>query len=158
MRPVEGSRLLPAGLWALPLGGLEDSPQLMVTAVARRLPDGAAFSNRTALWLHGLDPMLSEPIEVTIPEPTGSSRRAGASVRRASLTVEEIVPRRGLPTTSGLRTVVDLGGRNSLTEGVVARGPGPSCRADHDGRTAQLCRRAFESQRHRSASASCRPG
>jgi hypothetical protein len=30
------------------------------------------------------------------------------------------VPRRGLPTTSGLRTVVDLGGRNPLTEGVVA--------------------------------------
>jgi very-short-patch-repair endonuclease len=100
--------------------GLEDSPQLMLTAVARRLPDGAAFSGRTALWLHGLDPMLSAPIEVTIPEPTGSSRRAGASVRRASLTVEEIVPRRGLPTTSGLRTVVDLGGRNPLTEGVVA--------------------------------------
>jgi hypothetical protein len=100
--------------------GLEESPWLTLTAVARRLPDGAAFSGRTALWLHGLDPVLSEPIEVTIPEPTGSSRRAGASVRRASLTGEEIVPRRGLPTTSALRTVVDLGGRNPLTEGVVA--------------------------------------
>ena len=100
--------------------GLEENPQLRLTAVARRLPDGAAFSGRTALWLHGLDPALSDPIEVTIPEPTGSSRRAGASVRRAALAGEEIVPRRGLPTTSGLRTVVDLGGRNSLTEGVVA--------------------------------------
>jgi very-short-patch-repair endonuclease len=50
----------------------------------------------------------------------GSGRRAGAFVRRAALAGEEIVLRHGLPTTSALRTVVDLGGRNPLTEGVVA--------------------------------------
>jgi very-short-patch-repair endonuclease len=57
---------------------------------------------------------------VTIPDPIGTHRRARASVSRAPLGAEEIVRRRGLPTTSALRTVVDLGGRNPLTEGVVA--------------------------------------
>jgi very-short-patch-repair endonuclease len=100
--------------------GLKESPLLALTAVARRLPAGAAFSGRTAAWVHGLDMAPCDPIEVTIPEPLGSGRRAGAWVRRAALGCEEIVLRRGLPTTSALRTVVDLGGRDPLTEGVVA--------------------------------------
>jgi len=100
--------------------GLKESSQVLLTAVARRLPSGAAFSGRTAAWLHGLDLAPCDPIEVTIPDPIGTRRRAGASVRRAALGAEEIVIRRGLPTTSPLRTVVDLGGRDPLTEGVVA--------------------------------------
>jgi very-short-patch-repair endonuclease len=100
--------------------GLQESPQVMLAAVARRLPAGAAFSGRTAAWLHGLDMAPCDPIEVTIPEPTGSGRLAGACVRRSALASDEIVLRRGLPTTSALRAVVDLGGRDPLTEGVVA--------------------------------------
>jgi hypothetical protein len=107
-----------AGLyrWA----GLKESPQLKLIAVARRVPAGAAFSGRTAAWLHGLDMPPCEPIEVTIPKPIGGDRRSGASVRRAALAADEIVTRRGFPTTSALRTLVDLGGGDSLTEGVVA--------------------------------------
>ena len=100
--------------------GLKESPQLILAAVARRLPAGAAFSGRTAAWLHGLDMAPCDPIEVTIPERIGIGRRAGASIRRAALADDEIVVRRGLPTTSAVRTVVDLGGRDPLTEGVVA--------------------------------------
>ena len=100
--------------------GLKESPQLTLTAVARRLPGGAAFSGRTAAWLHGLDAPPCDPIEVTIPESRGSGRRTGVSVRRAALPDDEIVVRRGLPTTSAIRTVVDLGGRDPLTEAVVA--------------------------------------
>jgi hypothetical protein len=99
---------------------LKEGPQLMLKAVARRLPAGAAFSGRTAGWLHGLDITPCDPIEVTIPDPIGSARRAGTFVRRAALASEEIVLRRGVPTTSALRTVVDLGGRAQLIEGVVA--------------------------------------
>jgi very-short-patch-repair endonuclease len=99
--------------------GLKESPQLMLAAVARRLPAGAAFSGLTAAWLHGLDVAPCDPIEVTIPELIGSGRRAGVCVCRSALPAEEIMRRRGLPTTSALRTVVDLGGRNPLTEGVV---------------------------------------
>ena len=113
-----GYRRLGAGLyrWA----GLTQSPQLILAAVASRLPSGAAFSGLTATWLHGLDVAPCDPVEVIIPGPLGSGRRAGASVRRAALAAEDIVLRRGLPTTSALRTVVDLGGRDPLTEAVVA--------------------------------------
>ena len=100
--------------------GLKESPQLTLTAVARRLPRGAAFSGRTAAWLHGLDVEPCDPIEVTIPEPAGSSRVAGATVRRAALAAGEVELRRRLPATSALRTAVDLGGRNPLTEAVVS--------------------------------------
>jgi very-short-patch-repair endonuclease len=100
--------------------GLTESPQVLLGAVARRLPPGAALSGRTAAWLHGLDLAPCDPIEVTIPEPIGSGHRAGLSVRRGKLAREEIVRRRGLPATSPLRTVVDLAGRDPLTEGVVA--------------------------------------
>ena len=99
--------------------GLNESPHLLLTAIAMRLPAGGAFSGLTAAWLHGLDVAPCNPIEVTIPEPAGSGRLAGASVRRAALSGEEIVPRRDLPATSALRTVADLGGRNPLTEAVV---------------------------------------
>ena len=111
-------RRLGSGLyrWA----GLKESPHLMLSAVARRLPAGAAFSGPTAAWLHGLDLPPCDPIEATIPEPIGSSRRAGAYVRRAALDGGEIVQRRGLPTTAALRTLVDLGCRDPLMEGVVA--------------------------------------
>jgi very-short-patch-repair endonuclease len=111
-------RRLGAGLYRWV--GLNESPQLLLTAAAKRMPAGAAFSGRTAAWLHGLDLAPCDPIEVTIPEPSGSSRLAGASVRRAHLARNEVVRRRGLPTTSALRTVVDLGGRDPLKEGVVA--------------------------------------
>ncbi len=100
--------------------GLKESPHLKLTAVSRRLPAGAAFSGWTAAWLHGLEVAPCDPIEVTIPEHLGRGRRAGANVRRAALASEEIVLRRGLLTTSALRTAVDLGGRNPLIEGVVA--------------------------------------
>ena len=99
---------------------LQESPQLMLSAFARRLPAGAAFSGRTAAWLHGLDVAPCEPVEVTIPQSIGSRWRAGATVRRAALGREEIVRRRSVPTTSALRTVLDLAGRGPLIEGVVA--------------------------------------
>jgi len=100
--------------------GLSESPELRLAAVARRLPAGAAFSGWSAAWLHGLDARPCDPIEVTIPDPLGAGRRAGVSVRRGALEAEYIVTRKGLPTTSALRTVVDLAGRAPLTEGVVA--------------------------------------
>jgi hypothetical protein len=67
-----------------------------------------------------LDVAPCDPVEVTIPEPTSSGRRAGAIVRRCTLAGDEIVVKDGLATTSAIRTVVDLGGRDPLTEGVVA--------------------------------------
>ena len=97
-----------------------ETPMSQLVAVARRLPPGSAFSGYTAAWLHGLDVAPCDTIEVTIPDPAGTRRRAGVSVRRGSLGAHEVVVRRDLPTTSALRTVVDLGRREPLVEGVVA--------------------------------------
>lgn len=119
-RQLRGARYRRMGAGLYRWAGLQENPLLMLRAVARRLPDGAAFSGRTAAWLHGLDMPPCDPIEVTIPEWVGAGRRAGAIVRRAALGGDEIEVRQGLPTTTALRTVVDLGGRDPLAEGVVA--------------------------------------
>ena len=81
-----GYRRLGAGLyrWA----GLNESPQLMLAAVARRLPADAAFSGLTAAWLHGLDVAPCDPIEVTIPERsavTGAPAPRFAALPSASM-------------------------------------------------------------------------
>jgi very-short-patch-repair endonuclease len=102
-------------VWA----GLADTPPLRLAAVHRRLPTEAAFSGRTAAWLHGLDVPACDPVEVTIPRRCGISRLAGVAVSRAALGEADVVARRGLPVTSTLRTVVDLAGRPPLVEAVV---------------------------------------
>jgi len=117
---LRGSSYRPLGAGIYRWVGLKASPLLILTAVGRRLPPGAAFSGLTAAWLHGMDVEPTDPIEVTIPDPTGSGHRSGAAVCRSGLSEDEIVLRRGLPATTALRTVVDIGGRNPLTEGVVA--------------------------------------
>lgn len=101
-------------VWA----GLPQSPRLVLSALQRRLPRGAAFSGLTAAWLHGLDLPPCDPIEVTVPEETGISTRAGLSIRRAMLPTSDVVQRQGLPVTSRLRTMVDLGGRLPVVEAV----------------------------------------
>ena len=99
--------------------GLKEGPLVMLGAMAKRMPVDAAFSGNTAAWLHGLDVAPCDPIEVTIPGPT-RGHRAGAVVKRAALDANQIVVRRGLRATCALRTVADLGGRDPITEGVVA--------------------------------------
>ncbi len=88
-RQLEGPsyRRMGAGLYRWV--GLRESPQLMLSAVAQRLPVGSAFSGPTAAWLHGLDVEPCNPIEVT--EPSGNGRRAGTYHRRAALSANEIV-------------------------------------------------------------------
>jgi very-short-patch-repair endonuclease len=103
-------------VWA----GLEDTPELTLAAVHDRLPVGAAFSGRTAAWLHGLDFAPDSPIEVTFPSGCNNATLAGASVHRALLLARDLVVRRGLLTTSVLRTMFDLGARPPLIEAVVA--------------------------------------
>lgn len=102
-------------VWA----GLADDPALKLATVHRRLPVGAAFSGRTAAWLHGLDVPPCDPVEATIPRSCGVSGLTGVSVSRAMLSQQDLVVRRGLPVTSAMRTVVDLCGRPPLVEAVV---------------------------------------
>jgi hypothetical protein len=103
-------------IWA----GLADSPGHPLAAIHRRLPAGAAFSGRSAGWLHGLDLSPCDPVEVTIPAAAGVAALSGVSVRRSELRPEDVVELRGLPATSALRTAIDLGRWLPLTDAVVA--------------------------------------
>jgi len=119
-KQVQGTswRRLGGGLYVW--RGLGESPALMLAAIRRRLPPGAAFSGRTAAWVHGLDLPPCDPVEATVPSPCGTSGRAGVSIRRAPLATGDVVERRGLPVTTPLRTAVDLACNLPTVEAVVA--------------------------------------
>ena len=80
----------------------------------------AVFSGRTAGWLHGLDLPPCDPVEVTLPMGSHTSRLAGIAVRRSHVGSRERVTRRGYPTTSVVRTLADLGRRLPIVEAVAA--------------------------------------
>jgi hypothetical protein len=94
-------------------------PNVVLAAAIRRLPRKAVFSGRTAAWLHGLDLPPCEPIEVTLPVDSPTSRLVGVAVRRSTVDASETVMRRGQPATSVVRTIADLGRRLPLVEGVA---------------------------------------
>jgi len=102
-------------MWA----GLTETPQLRLMGARSRLPPAAAFSGLTAAWLHGLDVMPCDPIEVTLPNDAGISARSGVIIRRSQVIEAEIVIRRGLRVTSIVRTLLDVCRRLSLVEAVV---------------------------------------
>jgi hypothetical protein len=102
-------------VWA----ALPDTPELKIRAACRRLPTAAVFSGGTAGWLHGIDGVAYEPMEVTIPKGIGVRARTGIVVRRAGLNSNEIVNLRDMRATSVLRTLRDLSFRLSVTEAVV---------------------------------------
>lgn len=83
--------------------GLSETPALRLEAVRLNRPASAAFSGKTAAWLHGLDVAPLEPIETVL----------------AGFDDCDVVIRRGFRTTSLPRTIFDLSWRLSLVEAVV---------------------------------------
>ena len=119
-RQLQGRRWRRVGPGQYAWSGVRDSPLLRLAAVSRRLPPGAAFSGRTAGWLHGLDSPPCDPIEVSVSEGVGISARSGVLVRRVELAEGEVVERQGFPTTAALRTVCDLAIGLPLFDAVAA--------------------------------------
>jgi hypothetical protein len=99
--------------------GLPDTHELRLKAACLRLPSTAVFSGLTAAWLHNLDVVPCDPIEVTIPKGTGISTRSGLTVRRAAVPAPDLVNVRGFRATSILRTLGDLCIRMNTIEAVV---------------------------------------
>ena len=116
---LEGSNWRRLGPSLYAWAGLPNTPELRLDAACRRLPPKAIFSGLTAAWLHGLDDVAGESIEVTIPKGAGVSARSGFAVRRAAVAASEIVSLRGMRATSILRTLSDLCIRLSEIEAVV---------------------------------------
>jgi very-short-patch-repair endonuclease len=100
--------------------GLTHGVELMLRAVARRLPERAAFSGNTGAWMHGADFSPCQPIEVTVPRDLPVRARAGVKLRRASLAEGDVVMRHGFRVTTRLRTACDLGSQPDLVEATVA--------------------------------------
>ena len=111
-------RRLGGGVYAL--RAIANNPDVVLAATSRRLPVSAVFSGRTAGWLHGLDLPPCDPVEVTLPLGSYTSRLTGIVVRRSEVGPSERVRRRGHPTTSAVRTLADLGRRLPLVEAVAA--------------------------------------
>ena len=118
-RQLQGGRFRRLGPRTYARAGLSETPELLLAAARLRLPPEAAFSGKTAAWLHGLDLPPCAPIEVTVPDKTGVSARAGVSLRRAALEPADLVCVDGMLATSVLRTLADLALRLPLVEAVV---------------------------------------
>lgn len=116
---LEGAswRRLAPGVYAW--AGLAETPDLKLESARLRLPASAAFSGKTAAWLHGLDVAPADPIEAILPGHGEGWERGGVRVRRAALDDGEVVARRGFRTTSLVRTLTDLSRKLGLVEAVV---------------------------------------
>jgi hypothetical protein len=116
---LEGSswRRLGPGIYAW--AALADTPALRLQAARLRVPESAAFSGKTAAWLHGLDADACDPIEVILPGDGEGWERGGVRVRRAAMDDCDVVVMRGFRTTSLARTLSDLSRNLSLVEAVV---------------------------------------
>ena len=108
---------LGGGFYAL--RAIAHDPNVLLAAISRRLPPTAVFSGRTAGWLHGLDLPPCDPVEVTLPLSSHTSRLAGIAVRRSDVGASDMVTRRGHPTTSVVRTLADIGRHVPLVEAVA---------------------------------------
>src|SRR5712692_9191848 len=116
---LEGAswRRIGPGLYAW--AALAQTPTLSLEGARLRVAPTAAFSGKTAAWLHGLDATPCDPIEAIVPGDGEGWERGGNRVRRAALDDCEVVVRRGFRTTSPVRTLYDLSRELSLTESVV---------------------------------------
>jgi very-short-patch-repair endonuclease len=110
-------RRLPPGIYVA--ANLPDTPLQRLAAARLRLPPTAVFSGLTAAWLHGLDVSPPDLIQVTLPAGSSVAMRAGVRVRRTGLSARDVVTRQGMPVTSLLRTLLDLGAMLPLIEAVT---------------------------------------
>lgn len=109
-------RRLGAGFYAW--RGIAGDPCVLLASIAQRVPPGAAFSGRTAAWIHGLE-IDPRPIEITLAAQSCISHVAGVRVRRSDTVSDEVRMVRGLVTTSPVRTFADIARRERLVEAVV---------------------------------------
>jgi len=68
----------------------------------------AALSHASAAALWGVRTVPAGPIDVTLPTRNGRKARAGVTVHRARLSLEEITVQRSIPVTTPARTLLDL--------------------------------------------------
>lgn len=91
----------------------------LVRLLRVRLPREGLFSGRTAAWLYGLDLPPCNPIEVTLPRGSPTSRLAGVSLTRSDVDDADVANVQDFPATSARRTIADLARRVPFIDAVV---------------------------------------
>jgi hypothetical protein len=86
------------------------TPSPWQTILAAVLLTGGAASHLSAAWLWGADVPGTDPVDVTVTDRRRSARAAGVRVHRPTDLADLLaVDRGGVPTTSPLRTALDVG-------------------------------------------------
>ena len=101
---------------------LADTFALRVAGAALLVPDVAAFSGRTAAFLHGATELvdLRTPVEVSVPAGVRFGPVAGMRVRQVAITAADVMCRDRRRLTTPLRTALDLARTEPLVESVAA--------------------------------------
>lgn len=101
--------------------GLEITHELRCLAVTQVLLPGAVACGRSAATLWGVDLAgAGDPVECIVPTTCRSGTLPGVLLTRRSRPATEVTARRGIPTTSAMRTALDLARIRPLDEAVVA--------------------------------------
>ncbi len=101
---------------------LPDSMDVRVSGASLLIPQAAAFSGRTAAFLHGATELVDRrgPLEVSVPDDERFGPVAGLRIRRVRLPDGDVATVRGRRCTTGLRTALDISRHEPLPDAVAA--------------------------------------
>jgi very-short-patch-repair endonuclease len=101
---------------------LPDTFGLRVSGAALLVPAAAAFSGRTAAFLHGAETLadVRMPVEISVPAGVRFGPVTGLIVRHAVLPDGDVTRVRDRRCTTRIRTALDIARTGSLSEAVVA--------------------------------------
>jgi very-short-patch-repair endonuclease len=120
MRSLSGHswRRIGAGLyqWA----GLVADPWSTLAAWSRTLPADVVFAGASAAWLHGLQLVPTDPVEVVVPGSSGPRTRPGLLVHHGDLPPPDVVSIRGLRAEALHLALARLCLRGSAVDALIA--------------------------------------
>jgi hypothetical protein len=101
---------------------LPDSFGLRIRGAGLLIPSTAAFSGRTAAYLHGATSLIdpSTPVEVSVPTGMRFGPVAGVRVRQVGLPANDVTSAITWRVTTRLRTALDIARWEPLPESVAA--------------------------------------
>ena len=101
---------------------LPDSSGVRIRGAALLVPASAAFSGRSAAYLHGATELVDADslIEVTVPSGFRYGPVAGLRIHQTLLPASDVSDLNGRRVTTGLRTALDIARREPVTEAVAA--------------------------------------
>jgi very-short-patch-repair endonuclease len=101
---------------------LPDSVALRVAGAKLLIPEDAAFSGRTAAFLHGAAELadLRAPVEVSVPTDVRFGPVTGLRIRQVRLAPQDVVLLQGRRCTTALRTALDIARTEPLPDAVAA--------------------------------------